>query len=168
MVDVMSQEFQSAIATAAFAAATAATSSMAAPQATQPQGAWSHQGGYSTHPQMHAHNPYAMQSMARQLPPSAPRPSEPQPQAADDGLAPQADAALQTSFQLLVQQHAAELEARRKVEAELKELRGKYDELQAAYHKADVDKCVAVANAKSAEKTVKEKEASIGRLEEQV
>ena len=170
MVDVTSQEFQAAIATAAFAAATAATSSMAAPQNT-PQGAWAHQG-YPAHLQPQAHNPYTMQPMMRQLPTSAPRGSESQPRASDDGApsgdAPPADAALHASFQLLVQQHAAELEARRKVEAELQELRGKYDELQAAYHKADVDKCVAVANAKSAEKTVKEKEASIGRLEEQV
>ena len=66
MVDVTSQEFQAAIATAAFAAATAATSSMAAPQNT-PQGAWAHQG-YPAHLQPQAHNPYTMQPMMRQYP----------------------------------------------------------------------------------------------------
>jgi hypothetical protein len=75
--------------------------------------------------------------------------------------------ALQAAMQLLVQQHALELEARRMVERELHDLREKYDALVATSSKTELECAVAVANSKAAEKAAKEKDTAIGRLEEQ-
>eukprot|EP00966_Prymnesium_polylepis_P202505 4691561-Prymnesium_polylepis.1 len=190
MVDVMSQEFQSAIATAALAAATSATSAMggAPVQPGYPQQhALAGYPGYPMQPQQqpyYAHYPYyAAQQPAARLPSAAAQPSsEPPPSVEGEGGAPASRVAppsgatpppevlaeLQEHNRWLQQRLMAEEEARRRVEDELRALRGKFDELQASAHQAEVHKCVAEAKAKAAEDAAKERKDNIKKLEEQV
>ncbi|KAL3920441.1 MAG: hypothetical protein SGPRY_005249 [Prymnesium sp.] len=186
-------DLHAAIASAAFAAAHAATSMSGASHPSHPQINW-----FAPH---HAHStpPSGYVLMERGNPPAAAPygqslgsrehdgssfaadQTEQTSEALEKGhvsnptLPHESESTFQSSLQLLIQQHAAELEARRRAESELHEVRRKHDELQnkfqellVTFHKADVDKCVAVANAKSAEKAAKEREASIERLEGQV
>jgi hypothetical protein len=174
MVDVNAPAFQTAIATAAFAAATAATASMPAqPQAhpmSLPSG-WTYQlpyqqpppdvhGIYS--PMMLTHHPVAAQ-------PAPPQTSDEPVAAGSDAASPSTTAieSLQGSMQLLLQQHAIELEARRSLERELLELRGRHDDLLATCNKAELDKAVAVANAKAAKAAAEERANTIKKLEDQ-
>lgn len=189
---MFSEDFQSAIVNAAFAAAQAATCSMSTPL---PSYTYSQGNAYiripSEQPPPNLLVDHQLLRPAAQDPqPLAARPpqrvlsevtnvdhSGSPDVAADVSSKPheQHEAALHTSFQMLLQHHAAELESRRRIEEELQSLRKKYDELHqehqslvTSFHKAETDKCVAIANAKAAEKAAKEREASIEKLEQQV
>ena len=168
--------FQIAFATAAFAAATAATSAhQFAPspgwtyplpyQQPQPQLVMLHDG--IQHPAASLQMAARVQR-AQQASELASATSQPTETTAPVTLkVTEGSEALQAAMQLLVQQHALELEARRMVERELHDLREKYDALVATSSKAELECAVAVANSKAAEKAAKEKDTAIGRLEEQ-
>ncbi|KAL1508115.1 hypothetical protein AB1Y20_007707 [Prymnesium parvum] len=177
-----------AIATAAFAAAHAA-SSMNFPASARADARWvvpptPQPLQYYAH---HPTQPFAQQHIARPQAEIAHMPHEAisdaraavrNNEAAETGQGMgelEGTPKLDVHFQLLLRQHAAELEARRRVEEEMQALRRQHDELQARHqelvstcHKAEIEKSVAVANAKAAEKAAKEREASIERLEQQV
>ena len=175
----MSQEFQTAVASAAAVAAANAAR-------------W-HQGGrlQQTQPYGLLQQPYGLpQQLVPQQPVTMPMvPSREPGPAAHATVAPDASGTpdhegrpqlLQQYANLvqLTQQQAhtmaAEVESRRVVVQELQTARAactewqeRYDALMAKAHDAEVRRAVAEANAKAAEKAAKEREATIAKLEEQ-